>query len=246
MIVLCGSSGGQTLAVGSETCKWLTGIRRLFQVILATTRLPDAVVRGERNASLKQLRIRLAAVKSIQRITKTMKMVAAAKLKGFQGRMFEARPLGDTIEHMVQEIPAAPEEDVAAKDLTHLIVPITSDRGLCGGINGAVAKAAKALLNDTPGEKTVAIIGNKGEALLKRTHGQHITKIFSDVYVNPTSFALASEIAEELVKTTKYDKVDEASIIFNKFKSAIAYDTMIEEIESAGVDADYDSHLLIE
>ena len=68
----------------------------VLQVLLATTtRLPDAVVRGERNASLKQLRIRLAAVKSIQRITKTMKMVAAAKLKGFQGRMFEVCLLND-------------------------------------------------------------------------------------------------------------------------------------------------------
>ena len=62
-----------------------------------------------------------------------MKMVAAAKLKGFQGRMFQARPLGDQVAHMVSEIPAPVDAD--NKDLKMMVIPITSDRGLCGGVN---------------------------------------------------------------------------------------------------------------
>eukprot|EP00287_Rhodomonas_sp_CCMP768_P011403 CAMPEP_0196727906 /NCGR_PEP_ID=MMETSP1091-20130531/8770_1 /TAXON_ID=302021 /ORGANISM="Rhodomonas sp., Strain CCMP768" /LENGTH=137 /DNA_ID=CAMNT_0042070589 /DNA_START=77 /DNA_END=487 /DNA_ORIENTATION=- len=118
-------------------------------------RMPAAevIARGERNASVKALRLRLASVKSIQRITKTMKMVAAAKLKGFQTRMVAARPLGDRITYLIDAMPAALEE-ISVKDTTNLLVPMTSDRGLCGGVNGNVSKATKALLHELPADTT--------------------------------------------------------------------------------------------
>lgn len=72
--------------------------------------------------------------------------------------------------------------------------------------------------------------GNKGESQLKRLVPERIVRLVSDSYKNPTSFALASEIAEEMATATKYDKV---AIFYNKFKSAIAYETIMEEIESA-------------
>jgi F-type H+-transporting ATPase subunit gamma len=189
-----------------------------------------AAVSGDRNmANVKALRLRLASVKSIQRITKTMKMVAAAKLKGFQNRMMEARPLGTTMQRMTDEIPSA-DDEVAGSDMTHLLVPITSDRGLCGGINTAAIKATKALAGDLKGDKTIAILGSKGESLLKRTHGALIQRVITEIYQSPTSFALASEIAEELANTKQYDK---AHIVYNRFKSAIAYDTLVDEVDSA-------------
>lgn len=119
---------------------------------------------------------------------------------------------------------------VEKKDVAHLYVPITSDRGLCGGVNGAVAKAVLAQLGDTDGgENKIAIIGSKGEALLKRKHSGKIVRVIQDAYSKPTSFALASEMAEELLASTKADKM---VVIYNKFVSAIAYETIAEEIES--------------
>ena len=112
-----------------------------------------------------------------------------------------------------------------------MIVPITSDRGLCGGVNGAVIKASKRLCDGLKGDTSYAILGNKGEALLRRTHGQMIQRVITEIYVNPTSFALASEIAEEISTSKNYDK---AHIIYNRFKSAIAYDTLVDEVESSG------------
>jgi len=110
-----------------------------------------------------------------------------------------------------------------------MFVPITSDRGLCGGVNSSIAKAVKLMIPTVPDDSEIVVIGNKGDQLLKRTHGQKIVRIISDCYKNPTSFALASEICEEIL-ALKYDK---AAIFFNKFKSAIAYETTCEEIESA-------------
>jgi len=184
-------------------------------------------VSGDRYANVKALRLRLASVKSIQRITKTMKMVAAAKLKGFQNRMYQARPLGDRVGHMVSEIPVPVDAD--DKDLKFMVIPITSDRGLCGGVNSTIAKQVRAHVPTLPDDSEIFIIGNKGEGLLKRIFRDKIIRVVSDAYKNPTSFALASEIAEEL-NGTKYDK---AAIFYNKFKSAIAYETTVEEIESA-------------
>jgi len=199
----------------------------------AMARVPvqAVAVSGDRNmANVKQLRLRLASVKSIQRITKTMKMVAAAKLKGFQTRMLEARPLGVSMAKITAEIPPADDADVAGADMSHLIVPITSDRGLCGGVNAQVIKASKVLEKDLKGEKAFAILGSKGEGLLKRTHGHLLARVITEIYQNPTSFALASEIAEELQTCKQYDK---AHIIYNRFRSAIAYDTLVDECESA-------------
>jgi ATP synthase F1 gamma subunit len=158
-----------------------------------------------------------------------MKMVAAAKLKGFQTRMFQARPLGDAVSTMVSEIPESPDAD-SNKDLKYLLVPITSDRGLCGGVNGAISKAVRAQVPKLPSDCELFIIGNKGEALLKRVYPNKVIRLVSDCYKSPTTFALACEVAEEMAAATKYDK---AAIFYNKFKSAIAYETIMEEVESA-------------
>jgi len=129
---------------------------------------------------------------------------------------------------ITSEIPQV-EDEVAGADMTHMIVPITSDRGLCGGVNGAVAKATKALDKELKGEKFLCILGNKGEALLKRTHGQLVARVITEIYLSPTSFALASEIAEEIAAIKQYDK---AHIIYNRFKNSISYDTLVDEVES--------------
>eukprot|EP00293_Proteomonas_sulcata_P015461 CAMPEP_0184311066 /NCGR_PEP_ID=MMETSP1049-20130417/38073_1 /TAXON_ID=77928 /ORGANISM="Proteomonas sulcata, Strain CCMP704" /LENGTH=259 /DNA_ID=CAMNT_0026626073 /DNA_START=65 /DNA_END=844 /DNA_ORIENTATION=- len=160
-----------------------------------------------------------------------MKMVAAAKLKGFESRMREARPIGDRIGYMVDQIPQPAEgEDVSEGDIINLLVPITSDRGLCGGVNGAICKAAKAMIAETKGDVQICILGSKGEAQLKRTNADQIVRIISDIYSKPTSFAQASEIVEEVTSSTKHDKV---SVLYNKYVSAISYDTIIETMDSA-------------
>jgi F-type H+-transporting ATPase subunit gamma len=109
-------------------------------------------------------------------------------------------------------------------------VPITSDRGLCGGVNGAICKATKFAAADMKGEIGIAILGSKGETQLKRTHSDSIVRVISDIYGKPTAFAQASEIVEELQAAKKHDKV---SIIYNKYVSAISYDTCVETMDAA-------------
>jgi hypothetical protein len=86
----------------SRTCPYVPLVRIQVAPVAARRLEGEFSVSGDRYANVKALRLRLASVKSIQRITKTMKMVAAAKLKGFQNRMFQARPLGDRVGHMVR------------------------------------------------------------------------------------------------------------------------------------------------
>ena len=85
-----------------RTCPYVPIVRVQVAPVAARRLEGEFSVSGDRYANVKALRLRLASVKSIQRITKTMKMVAAAKLKGFQNRMFQARPLGDRVGHMVR------------------------------------------------------------------------------------------------------------------------------------------------
>jgi F-type H+-transporting ATPase subunit gamma len=157
------------------------------------------------------------------------------------------------MERITNEIPQETGDESSG---THLIVPITSDRGLCGGVNNTVGKAAKALNKELKGDKFIAILGMKGQQLLARTHGQQvqyskivsnnigmrdvalillanfkIVRCITEIYKSPTSFALASEIAEEISSAKQYDK---AHIIYNRFKSAIAYETLVDEVDSAG------------
>ena len=129
-------------------------------------------------ANLKELKARISSVKSTQRITSAMKMVAAAKLRKAQDMAEAARPYAERIERMLGSLAAGASSSGApamltgtGKDDTHLLVIVTSDRGLCGGFNGSIIRAVRKRIIELQADgKTVKllIIGRKGVGLLRR------------------------------------------------------------------------------
>jgi len=174
-------------------------------------------------ATEKQLKNRLKSVISIRKITKAMKMVAASKLRQVERLLKGARQFQGSISSVW---PTFTTDKPIEK---HLIVALTSDRGLCGAVNSAVVKQTKRLLVDAKSaniDAEVMIIGEKAKGGLERLYKSTFTHVFVEVGKSrPVTFAEVSLIAEHAL-SRKYDKV---FFVYNKFKSAIAYDTVAVE-----------------
>lgn len=169
--------------------------------------------------SLKALSMRIKSTTSTAKITKAMKMVAAAKLKGAERMMLGARPFSQSVASLMDPLLTPKEEDEAPD--TTLFVAISSDKGLCGGINSRVVKECKSSLNELSEEKaSLFLIGSKARDGLTRTHAKRIDTSVDEVYTRPISFSLASFLAEQVLAKP----VDHYTVIFNKFKSVIAFD----------------------
>jgi len=183
-------------------------------------------------ANLKDLRNRISSVKSTQKITSAMKMVAAAKLRRAQERVESARPYAEKMQRIISSIAdnvTSPEIFPPIlmgreKDNTHLIIVASSDRGLCGGFNTNIIKAAKELMNnlENKGKKVKFLcVGKKGK--------EQITRFYKDKMINvETNFSQAkidfSEIGNFTKKITEmFDKeeFDSCTFIYAKFRSAI-------------------------
>jgi len=173
---------------------------------------------GARFASLKALKTRVTSVKSIQKITKAMKMVAASKLKNAQTRMEASRPF----------MMASPVEMKEALDLSEaevgkvFFVPISSDKGLCGGVNSSVVKNTKLIANSLPEgtTKEFFIVGSKAREALSREYRDEVVAAADEIYTKPFSWAQAAVLADEVLKHD-FDKV---SIIYNKFYSVVKFE----------------------
>jgi len=184
-------------------------------------------------ASLKDLRNRIASVKSTQKITSAMKMVAAAKLKRAQARAEAARPYAERMERMLGALAAGFEGREGAppllagtgSDETHLIVLVTSDRGLCGAFNSSVVRSARQLIAQLLAEnKTVKVycVGRKGRDQLKRFYGKLIVDSVEGVGKAGIHYAEASQIAQTVTGLFGANEFDVCTIIYNRFKSAIS------------------------
>ncbi|XP_037616832.1 ATP synthase subunit gamma, mitochondrial isoform X1 [Sebastes umbrosus] len=201
-------------------------------------------------ATLKDITIRLKSIKNIQKITKSMKMVAAAKYARAERQLKPARVYGAGAMALYEKADIKPE-DKASK---HLIVGVTSDRGLCGAIHSNVAKAIKsqiATLTGTGKEVMVINVGDKLRGLLHKTHGEHIILNCKEMGRKPPSFCDASIVASELINCGY--EFDQGSVIFNTFKSVISYKTdqkplfsndTVANAESMGVYDDIDADVL--
>uniref|UniRef100_A0A8C4Z1J1 ATP synthase subunit gamma n=1 Tax=Gadus morhua TaxID=8049 RepID=A0A8C4Z1J1_GADMO len=195
--------------------------------------------------------IRLKSIKNIQKITKSMKMVAAAKYARAERQLKPARVYGTSALALYEKAEIkAPEEKVAK----HLIIGVSSDRGLCGAIHSGVAKAIKAQIGIMAGTGTdvmVVNIGDKLRAILHRTHGKHILMTCKEVGRKPPTFADASIIAGEVLNSGY--EFDQGSVIFNRFRSVISYkaenrpvfsNETVANSESMGVYDDIDADVL--
>lgn len=166
-------------------------------------------------ASTKEFKIRLKSITSIKKITKAMKMVAASKLRIAQRACDAVRPLNASLGNT---IPAAASTIHGNR---HLLVAITTDRGLCGGVNSSVVKSCKKILKDLVAqgaEVSIVCVGEKGRDALLRECGKHLQKIVNDVSKKPINFLVASALSEELLSSS----FDSCTIVYNEFKSVIA------------------------
>ncbi|CCD74122.1 F-ATPase gamma subunit [Caenorhabditis elegans] len=197
-------------------------------------------------ATLKDISIRLKSVKNIQKITKSMKMVAAAKyakaereLKGARAYGVGAKTFFDNIDPVVEGV----EKQESKKQV---LVLITSDRGLCGGVHSSIVKEAKNILNNA-GDKEIRVvaIGDKSRAGLQRLYANSILLSGNEIGRAPPSFADAS-IAAKAILDSGYD-FETGTILFNRFKTVVSYETSklqilpLEAIKAKEALSTYDS-----
>ena len=192
-------------------------------------------------ASLKALKLRIGSVKSTQKITKALNMVAASKLRRAQQNATAARPYSERMRAVVESIasrvavgPQSPKLLAGTgKDDTHLIVVVTSDRGLAGAFNSNIVRAARRKAEDLLGQgKTVHffIVGRKGRPVLQRLYpraivGQHDTSEMK----NP-SYDVASAIADEIVDRFGSGNFDVAHLAYANFKSTLVQEPTVDQI----------------
>ena len=183
--------------------------------------------------NLKDLKIRINSVKSTQKITSAMKMVAAAKLRRAQEQAEAARPYAERMERVLGSLAASMAGIDGApallagtgKDQVQLVVVMTSDRGLCGGFNGSIVRGAKKFIRDLKqAGKTVKIvcIGRKGGDQLKREFAADIVANIVDVGKPRLSFDQAEAVAVRIRDMFDAGEFDVCTVIYNKFRSAIA------------------------
>jgi F-type H+-transporting ATPase subunit gamma len=184
-------------------------------------------------ASLKFLRNRIVSVKSTQKITKAMKMVAAAKLRKAQQNAENARPYSDklnsiilNLKNSVTDMDSAPKLLVGnQKNETHLCVVLSSDRGLCGGFNTNICRKAKVFFEKVLEEGKnlkIIVVGSKANDQLKRKYNQYIIDRVSLKDEKVVSFAKAQEITDKILNLFTRNEFDVCTLFYNKFKSVIA------------------------
>jgi F-type H+-transporting ATPase subunit gamma len=183
--------------------------------------------------SLKDLRNRIRSVKSTQKITSAMKMVAAAKLRRAQEQAEAARPYAVRLERMIAALATRLRDTAGAPPLltgsgrsdTHLVIVASSDRGLCGGFNSSIAREARALVRALLADgKTVKIlcVGRKGRDQLRRDFAKLIVDTIEMVGKKRISFADADQVAARVRAMFDAGEIDVATIIYARFKSAIS------------------------
>jgi F-type H+-transporting ATPase subunit gamma len=192
-------------------------------------------------ASLKSLKVRIASVKSTQKITKAMKMVAAAKLRRAQAAAEAGRPYAERMEAVMASLAAkvarTPQSPKllagTGSDQTHLLVVATSDRGLAGAFNTNIVRAARKKAEDLQREgKNVLfyLVGRKGRAVIQRLYPRQIVHQFDTSAMKYASFADAQAIANDLVERYLTDGVDVVHLFYAHFQSALVQEPVGQQI----------------
>ena len=192
-------------------------------------------------ASLKALKIRIGSVKSTQKITKALNMVAAAKLRRAQQNAAAARPystrMTDVVASLAAKVTPGPQAPRlmtgTGKDDVHLIIVATGDRGLAGAFNSNIVRAARrkadALIEDG---KTVLfyIVGRKGRPVLQRLYPKAIIAQFDTSAMKAPAYADAQAIAKDIVDRYTTDGVDVVHLAYAMFRSTLVQEPVVEQI----------------
>ena len=202
-------------------------------------------------ANLKEIRNRITSVSSTMQITSAMKMVSAAKLKKAQDAITAMRPYADKLTELLQSLSATLDADSGSKFSKQrevknvLIVPITSNRGLCGAFNSNIIKQTQQLISNDYADKKVSIfaIGKKGNDAFakKKIVVSNESKVFDDL-----TFENVADIAQVLMHKFLSGEYDKIVIVYNKFKNAATQEIMTEQFlpivpaqQVANVNLDY-------
>ena len=183
-------------------------------------------------ATLDDLKKRIASVKSTQKITKAMKMVAAAKLRRAQENAEKGRPYSEKMNNIILNLSSGiSDKENAPKllsgtgnDKVHLCIVLTSDRGLCGGFNTNIIKKAKAYFQKISDEgKTLKIItvGSKGYDQLKRVYKDNIVERLSFKDSKTINYLDAEKVGKMIIENFEKEEFDVCAIFYNKFKNVI-------------------------
>ena len=198
-------------------------------------------------ASLKDLKNRIASVKSTQKITKAMQMVAAAKLRRAQDVAEAARPYAERMGQVLAALGSAyaGRSDAPAllggtgKDQVHLLVVATGERGLAGGFNSSIARLARETAQRLLAEgKTVKIltVGRKGNDILKRNYSTHIVESISFRDVRQLGFANAQTVGDKILQMYAAGEFDVATLFYARFRSVISQVPTAQQLIPAKVE----------
>ncbi|WP_023647886.1 F0F1 ATP synthase subunit gamma [Candidatus Pelagibacter ubique] len=192
-------------------------------------------------ASLDDLKKRIASVKSTQKITKAMKMVAAAKLRRAQESAEKGRPYSEKMNNIILNLSSGiSDKENAPKllsgsgnDKVHLCVVMTSDRGLCGGFNSNIIKKAKTyfakLLKDGK-ELKIITVGSKGNDQLKRAYGDKIIANISFKESKHANYFDADKVGKMVIEKFGAEEFDVCTIFYNQFKNVITQIPQAQQI----------------
>jgi F-type H+-transporting ATPase subunit gamma len=183
-------------------------------------------------ATLKDLRVRIRSVRSTQKITSAMKMVAASRLRRAQEQAEAARPYSTRMERMLSSLAANLKGSANAprllagtgKDDVHLLVVATSDRGLAGGFNSTILREARRTIRELEraGKRVkILTIGRKGRDGLRRDYSKLMVESVTEVGRPRLTFESAQDIADRVLARFNAGEFDVCTIIFNRFRSAI-------------------------
>ncbi|NDR57212.1 F0F1 ATP synthase subunit gamma [Aliiruegeria sabulilitoris] len=198
--------------------------------------------------SLKDLKNRIDSVKSTRKITKAMQMVAAAKLRRAQDAAESARPYAERMEAVMSGLAASVGGNDGAprliagtgSDQVHMLVVMTSERGLCGGFNSTIVKAARLKIEELKAAgKTVKIltVGKKGREQLKRDYRSLFVDHVDMSEVKKVGYGNASAIAKDLMDRYDAGEFDVCTIFYNKFISVISQEPTVKQIIPATFEA---------
>ncbi len=182
--------------------------------------------------SLKSFRVRIASVKSTQKITSAMKMVAAAKFRRAQEQALAARPYAERMARVLSSLASATAGgdgpvllSGTGKDQVHLVIVATSARGLCAAFNSSIVRGARQFIRQLLSEgKTVKIlcVGRKVRDQLRRDYAKLIIDTLEDVGRKRLAFADAQRVTDKVLALLEAGEFDVATLFYNRFKSAIS------------------------
>ena len=206
-------------------------------------------------ANLKDLKTRINSVKSTQKITAAMKMVAAAKLRRAQEAAESGRPYADRMRRVTANLAAKANVNSApallvgnGKTAIHLLVVLSADRGLCGGFNGSITRQTRTEITRLQDEgKTVKLlmVGRKSADALRREYGKQFIDSFEGVQGTSVSFSDAASLGDTIRTGFEAGDYDVCTMIYNKFVNAITQEITLTQLIPAEINPLDDSDVSI-